>query len=85
MGNTSELHHLSNLICDCRCLMEQLGVMEIKHTFRGGNACVDLLANEVSKLDVGFVVYLSMPLCIANQVSDDARGISYPRLLLNSF
>ncbi|CAL5325064.1 unnamed protein product [Camellia sinensis] len=48
LGNFNHCHQLSNLIHDCRYLLDRLGTSTISHTYWEGNKCADLLANEGS-------------------------------------
>lgn len=44
MGDIRYAHHLSNLVHDCRCSMEELQVTTIDHVYQEGNSCADALA-----------------------------------------
>ncbi|CAL5426615.1 unnamed protein product [Camellia sinensis] len=46
LGNFNHCHQLSNLIHDYRYLLDQFRTSTISHTYREGNKCADLLANE---------------------------------------
>ncbi|XP_028057644.1 uncharacterized protein LOC114261568 [Camellia sinensis] len=84
MDKENANHHLSNLIHDCKFLLKQLGVQMLNHIYREGNCYADILANQASPIVDSLHIFDFAPPCIANQLYDDARGISYPRTLYYS-
>ncbi|KAL7190803.1 hypothetical protein ACSBR2_022979 [Camellia fascicularis] len=61
--------------------LEQLGVQVINHIYREGNSYADILANQASPIVDSLHIFDFAPPCIANQLYDDARRISYPKTL----
>ncbi|XP_028122968.1 uncharacterized protein LOC114320074 [Camellia sinensis] len=70
LGNSNNCHQLSNLIHECRYLLDPLGTLTISHTYHEGNKCLDLLANEGFN-HKGLLIFSSIPNCISFQVFED--------------
>ncbi|XVF03450.1 hypothetical protein REPUB_Repub04eG0262600 [Reevesia pubescens] len=72
-------HILYVLLHDCRCLMDQLNV-QIKHTYREGNCCADMLAKNGVSQEEDFVIFENAPECILTYLLADRVGIAFPRI-----
>ena len=73
------------LLNDCRTLLTRFQGMRIKHVYREGNKCADMLARESCWLNDDFVVLespLSNELCIL--LDADTAGMYSLRLVANS-
>ncbi|KAI8538995.1 hypothetical protein RHMOL_Rhmol09G0146900 [Rhododendron molle] len=79
-----ETHQLSALLNDCSYLLQQLGVTQIEHSFKEGNACADRLANMGLQMEIGIHVLVNMPSCISIQLRADAQRVSYLRLMYST-
>lgn len=75
--NCNHAHYA--LIHDCRCLMDQLNIHKVEHTYREGNGCADILAKAGCFQDDNFILYNETPDIISTMLLADQMGISLPR------
>jgi ribonuclease HI len=64
-----------------RSLLNEPWEIEIIHVFREANRCADVLANMGSEGISGIEFFVSPPSSARQIVEDDARGVSFPRLI----
>lgn len=75
--SSNDNHELNNIICDCRFMLRWLE-SEVKHIFREGNHCADLLAS-LNFQQLSLVVFPNMPPSLGQALYDDASGKKFPR------
>lgn len=73
----------TNIIYECRCLMQQMGRVEVEHTFREKNMLADALSKAGMKgLNMGDQSLLAVPPPYVNSCFwDDLASIMYSRKL----
>ncbi|KAI8534599.1 hypothetical protein RHMOL_Rhmol10G0102900 [Rhododendron molle] len=76
-GSLSDKHVLNNIICDYRSMLPRLD-SEVKHIYREGNSCADLLAG-LNFQQLSLVVLPNMPPCMGQAIYDDASGKKFLR------
>ncbi|KAG5559267.1 hypothetical protein RHGRI_008980 [Rhododendron griersonianum] len=76
----SDKHVLNNIICDRRSMLSRLD-SEVKHIYREGNSCADLLAS-LKFQQQSLVVLPTMPPCMGQAMYDDASGKKFLRRLI---
>ncbi|KAF5932403.1 hypothetical protein HYC85_028574 [Camellia sinensis] len=84
LTNCNDQHHLSNIVHDCKFLLDNLGSPTVKHIFREANQSADALANYgLLMMDENFHVFSYPPSSFISQmVMYDAMGILYPRTII---
>ncbi|PNX95782.1 ribonuclease H [Trifolium pratense] len=71
-----------NIMKKIRDLLLELDCeVRIKHIFREGNRCADALANMGCNQDVAWMTYQEPPFELLQVLTDDFRGVSFPRLV----
>ncbi|KAL7224845.1 hypothetical protein ACSBR1_026179 [Camellia fascicularis] len=83
LGNNHTNHHLTNLMSDCRYLLEKLELVSLNFIFREANRYADILANQGAFLEDSLHVFVSssQPHCIAATLVNAAIRVGYPKIL----
>ncbi|GLU12286.1 hypothetical protein SLE2022_289800 [Rubroshorea leprosula] len=73
-------HNLSALIFDCRELLRQIPLAELKHIVRESNMVADQMAKLGHGIDHDLVTFESIPLSVKQYCIADIMGIEFPRM-----
>lgn len=71
-------HYLSNIIYDCKLILQRLQV-EIKQVLREANHCADTLAK--SNFVCNRLVIFNSSRRVRKHLRHDANGVQYPRMM----
>ncbi|GKV31452.1 hypothetical protein SLEP1_g40137 [Rubroshorea leprosula] len=73
-------HNLSAIIFDCRELLRQISLAELKHIVREPNMAADQMAELGHGIDHDFVTFESIPLSVKQYCIANIMGIEFPLL-----
>ncbi|KAM3711227.1 hypothetical protein ACJW31_01G091900 [Castanea mollissima] len=70
---------LSPLVDDCRIFLNKIPQHRVQHCYREANRCADALAKMGADHSIDFVYFDKLPVCILNQIRQDALETLYCR------